>query len=133
MEKSVTSSRQPNFGLSGALLLKYHEEKIGWDFMLNIIKSKQQQARFWTFIEELNQVRFKYNQILHNKFRILPRYLKKNVEVHELFKNAAVDIDPDSRPADGKDSNQPTIKEITSPEDENKFKEGVGQTRKTKG
>jgi len=61
MEKSVTSSRQPHFGLSGALQMKYTEQVIGWDFMLNLIKSKQSQIRFWTFIEELNQVRFKYN------------------------------------------------------------------------
>ena len=71
----------------GVQPLRYKEGRISWDYMLELIKARDKQKIFWEFCDELNKVRDRYNHVIMNKFKALPRVLKKNPDVLVLMKD----------------------------------------------
>lgn len=80
LQGHIENSQPPIF-FPAVQPIKYSDDKISWETMLELIKKRKQQKQFWDFVESLRQVRITFNSILVNKYRSLPRALKKNLEV----------------------------------------------------
>ena len=56
--------------------------------MTDLIKSKIHHKSFWEFVEKLKNLRKVFNKIIENKYRTLPRHIKRRPSVLELFKTS---------------------------------------------
>ena len=73
--------------------MRFDDEKVSWDTLLELIRSKKRQRVFWDFVEQLRNTRLNFNQILMSKYRNLPRNLKKHEKIKKLFSDRATPVE----------------------------------------
>ena len=93
LQQMIKENKQPAFS-QNATPMVFDNRPLDWHVMLEHInvRSGKTKKDFWELIERLKHVRYTFNQLLLARYRALPKPLKRNFEIQQLFNETALDL-----------------------------------------
>lgn len=85
----MLSGQNPDFQFDGTKVfneLGHHRRTVSWDVFSNLVTTKKDLKEIWQYIDKLNDIRSLYNNLLKEKFRSLPKQLRKSQNLIKNFK-----------------------------------------------